>query len=102
MKTKLYLIIWGTANVDDHGAASTYCGCEKYFYSKTKALKALTEYKDAFVKSLFEDADEDERAYIEDTLYIYGSEQEEYYEIDYTIYDCPSEHYVRLQEIEIF
>ena len=102
MKTDLYLIIWGNANIDDRGASCAYCGCDKYFYNKEKALKALTTYKDNYIRELLEDADEEERFEIEDSIRVYGSEQEEYYEIDYMIFDTLSELYVKIQKIEVF
>jgi hypothetical protein len=103
MKTKVYLIIWGSAYADDRGACNAYCGCEKHFYNKERALKALTECKDAYVQGLLEDAeDEEERKELESYITVYGSESEEYYEIDCELFDIPSEHHIRLQEIEIF
>ena len=103
MRTKIYLLIWGNANADDRGACSAYCGCEKYFYNKERALKALTDYKDAYIRELLEESeDEEDRQDIENCISVYGSEREEYYEIDYIRFDMPSEHYVKIQEIEIF
>lgn len=100
MKTKLYLIIFGTATTDEKGVCSAYCGCEKYFYSRVKALKALTEAKDSYIKDFKDNATE---VNYEDCIQVYGSEQEEYYEVDITINDDNmSECYFRLQEIEIF
>lgn len=103
MKTKIYLIIWGSAYADDRGACNAYCGCENYFYNKERALKALTKCKDEYVEGLLEDAeDEEERKELENYITVYGSESEEYYEIDCELFDIPSEHHIRLQEIEIF
>ena len=91
---KLWVVTFGTANVSDEGAVNTYCGCIGIFKDKPAAVKAMTDYKDEFVKELF--ADED----VSDVM-VYGSDAEDYYEIDYESYDAPHEGYIRLEEVSI-
>lgn len=100
MENKIYLVIWGSARPDDRGAANAYCGCDGAFFDKQKALKALTIEKDAYIKSILDDADDEEtREKYENSIQVYGSEQEEYYEIDITVDDDTSEHYIRISEV---
>ena len=97
---KLYVVTWGTASVTDEGAGSAYCGCVGCFTDRTAALGEMTKYKDSYVKSLIEDVeDEEEREEIENSIKVYGSETEEYYEVDFTITDSASEHFIRIEEI---
>ena len=100
MENKIYLVIWGSARPDDRGAASAYCGCDGAFFDKQEALKALTAEKDAYIKSILDDAEDEEmREEYEGSIQVYGSEHEEYYEIDFTIDDDTSEHYIRISEV---
>lgn len=100
MENKIYLVIWGDAKVTDRGDASAYCGCEGAFLDKKDALKALTIEKDAYIKSILDDADDEEmHEEYENGIQVYGSESEEYYEIDITVGDNMSELYIRISEI---
>lgn len=100
MENKIYLVIWGDAKVNDRGDASAYCGCDGAFFDKQKALEALTIEKDAYIKSILDDADDEEtREKYENSIQVYGSEQEEYYEIDITVDNDTSEFYIRISEV---
>ena len=100
MENKIYLVIWGSARPDDRGAANAYCGCDGAFLDKKDALKALTIEKDAYIESILDDADDEEtREKYEKGIQVYGSESEEYYEIDITVDEYTSEHYIRISEV---
>ena len=100
MENKIYLVIWGDAKVNDRGDASAFCGCEGAFFDKKEALKVLTAEKDAYIKNILDDADaEDVREKYENGIQVYGSEREEYYEIDITVDDNTSELYIRISEV---
>lgn len=106
-KNKLYVVTWGTACMEgpeDEATADAFCGCVGIFSNELEAKRQMTAYKDDFIYELTEDLDEDDatREEIEGTLEVYGSEKEEYYEIDYNIFGKSYECYVRLEEKEIF
>ena len=101
---KLWVVCWGSGSCDDHGNAHAYTGVHGIYRSKTSALKGLVECKDAIYNDILTDIDPDGEfpELVEDTeIQIYGSEAEEYFEIDYTLGIEPCEVYVRLEEKEI-
>lgn len=97
--SELYAICWGSGSCDDHGNAHAYSGVEALYTSKEKALEALVAYKDQTLEEIKDDLDPDEEYpdLVEDAdIQVYGSVEEEYFEIDYTIGDEPCEVYIRV------
>lgn len=103
---KLWVVTWGTANIEGlegEETSSAFCGCVGVFSDKASAQKNMTAYKNKFIAELTEDLDEDDatREEIEGTLEVYGSENDEYYEIDYNIFGKSYEAYIRLEEMKL-
>lgn len=106
MAKNIWVVTWGTANMegtDGEENASAFCGCVGVFTDKANAQKNMTTYKNTFIAELTEDLDEDDatREEIEETLEVYGSENDEYYEIDYNIFGKSYEVYIRLEEMNL-
>ncbi len=101
---KLYVVCWGSGSSDDHGSAHAFTGVHGIYRDKESAKKALTECKDITVGEIYSDIDPDgEYPDLLDTVEVevYGSEAEEYFEIDYTIGTDPVEVYIGIMESHI-
>ena len=97
--SELYAICWGSGSCDDHGNAHAYSGVEALYVSKEKALDALVAYKDRTLEEIKTDLDPDGEYpdLVEDAgIKVYGSVEEEYFEIDYIIGTEPCEVYIRV------
>ena len=103
----LWVVTCGTAGIEgteEDLRADAFCSCVGIFTDKDVALKNMTAYKDTFIKELVEELDEDDvvREEIESSLETYGSEKEEYYEVDYNVYGHPYECYIRIEEVDLY
>ena len=97
----MFIVCWGAASSDDHGNAHANVGVHGVYTNKLAALAGLVECKDDMIEDTKRDLDPDgEFPELLDELDIrvYGSEAEEYFEIDYTIGTDPCE--VRITIIE--
>ena len=96
---KLYAVCWGSGSVDDHGNAHAYSGIVGVYRDKDDAKKALETYKDETLEEVYEDIDPDgEFPEERDRVRVYGSMNEEYFEIDYTLGTEPVEIYIGISE----
>lgn len=100
---KLYIVCWGSGSCDDHGNAHAYTGVHGIYRDKNSALNGLVECKDEMLAELKEDIDPDgeypdlvEGASIQ----VYGSEVDEFFEIDYTLGMDPCEVHIKIEEKE--
>ena len=101
---KLYIVCWGSGSADDDGCAHAYCGVQGIYRDKVSALKALVAYKDETYNEIINDLDPDGEfpdIISEANLQVYGSEAEEYFEIDYIIGTELCELYIKLEEKEL-
>jgi hypothetical protein len=96
----LYIVHWGSAGSDDDGNAKAFCGVHGVYTSKSKALEGLVECKEQFYEEIVHnpDYDEEDRELAQVNCSIYGSEKEEYFELDYFIGDTPCELYITITE----
>lgn len=107
MANKVWVVHWGSGTLDDDGNVSSYCGVHSVYSSKDSAKKGLTLCKDKLIEDIknpyIEDAEtkEELQEQLNDLkLEVYGSENEEYFEIDYTSCDVRNEIYVGISEQE--
>jgi hypothetical protein len=105
MKT-IYVITFGRACPGDtEDIYDAFADCNGAYTDKDRALKALTETKDELVKELRGEQDIDNAltgADIAVAYKVYGSEAEEYYEIDFEDGDgALCEIYVKLSEVNL-
>jgi hypothetical protein len=88
---KFFVVTFGTAKHSEgpyEELLDAYCSCVGVFTDKTKALKEMTTYKDTFISDLIEDYknaydDEEDADELIDMIKTYGSETDDYYEIDF-------------------
>ena len=102
MIKKIWVVSWARALGGDETQVDAYAGTEGAYTEFGDALKALTKCKDELVSGIYEgivDMEDKDRLEIQ----VYGSEHEEYYEIDYTAMDETSiEYYIGLQEVNLY
>lgn len=99
---KIYVVCWASGSTDDHGNAHAYSGTAGAYRNKADALKALEEYKDETLQEVYEDVDPDgEYPNERDNVHVYGSVQDEYFEIDYILGTEPVELYIGISETTI-
>lgn len=96
---KLYIVCWGSAGQDDDGNSKAFCGVHGIYTDKPAALKGLVECKDVCYDEVIQTDDPEELEYNKSRARVYGSETEEYFEIDYDFADVTNEIYIRLEEV---
>lgn len=95
---KRYIVCWGSAGQDDDGNSKAFCGVHGVYTSKTEALKGLVECKDVIYDETIQSDDPEELEYNKSRTQVYGSEWEEYFEIDYDFADVRNEIYITISE----
>jgi hypothetical protein len=108
MIMKVYIVHWGEGTIDDNGNTSSYCGVHSVHTSLECARKSLVQCKDETIADLeapfIEDAEseEEKQGQLDElNIQVYGSEAEDYFEIDYDSWDVRNEIYVGITEKEI-
>lgn len=97
----MFIVCWGAASSDDHGNAHANVGVHGVYTNKLAALAGLVECKDEMIEDTRRDLDPDgefPELLEELDIRVYGSEAEEYFEIDYTIGTDPCEVHIRIIE----
>jgi len=96
----LYIVHWGSAGQDDDGNSKAFCGVHGVYTSKSEALEGLVECKEQLYEEIVHnpDYDEEDIELAQVNCSIYGSEKEEYFELDYFIGDTPCEVYITISE----
>ena len=95
----LYIVCWGASSCDDDGNAHANAGVHGVYKTKSAALEGLVECKDSMIADTKNDLDPDgEFPELLDDIKVYGSEQEEYFEIDYILGTEPCEVYITISE----
>lgn len=85
---KVYIICWARALGGDGMPVDASAGSDGVYINKEQALKALTKSKDEWISVIYENTeDAEDKDLISESLQVYGSEAEEFYEIDYTAPD---------------
>ena len=99
---KLYAVCWGSGSTDDHGNAHAYSGIVGVYRNKDDAKKALETYKDETLEDVYEDIDSN-REFPEEreSVKVYGSVDDEYFEIDYILRTEPVELYIGISETQL-
>ena len=102
MIKKIWVVSWARALGGDGTQVDAYAGTEGAYTEFGDALKALTKCKDELLSGIYE-CIEDPEDRDKLAIQVYGSEHEEYYEIDYTASDDTSiEFYVGMQEVNLY
>lgn len=95
---EVYAVVWGTGSCDDHGNAHAFSGVHGIFKSEASAKVALEECKqEIYDEALQAFAGDDEGTEdFKDEIQVYGSVEDGYFEIDYTLGTEPVEVYIRI------
>jgi hypothetical protein len=98
---EVYAVVWGTGSCDDHGNAHAFSGVHGIYKTEASAKKALEENKNEtlteIMDSLCYDEDEDPAEHA-DEVQVYGSVEDGYFEIDYTLGTEPVEVYIQITQ----
>lgn len=99
----VYVVCWGSAGQDDDGNSTAYSGVAGVYFFKDDAQKRLEEYKNECYEEITNNPEDDaeSKAYMKDNTKVYGSVEDDYFEIDYPIGDVPCEIYIHIVEQNI-
>lgn len=102
MKT-VYVVCYGSASQDDHGNSCAYGNVHGVYPFLDDAKKGLEECKNQCYEEVVNnyEYDSEARNYAEKNTRVYGSVDDDYFEIDYDLGDAPCEIYIKLVEKEI-
>jgi hypothetical protein len=98
---KLFIVCWGSAGQDDDGNSKAFCGVHGVYTDKPAARKGLVECKDVCYDEVIQTDDPEELEYNKSRTKVYGSEAEEYFEIDYDFADVTNELYIKIDEVNL-
>ena len=96
---EVYAVVWCTGSCDDHGNAKSFNGVHGIYKSEESAQRALEECKDEILSDIKNDLnpDGDYPEYEEEAnIKVYGSVEDGYFEIDYTLGTEPVEVYIQI------
>ena len=99
----VYVVCWSSACQDDDGNSKAFAGVHGVYAFEDDAKKGLEECKNDIYREITEnpDYDEEDMAEVIDSTQVYGSVNDDYFEIDYTLGDVPCEIYICLQIKEV-
>lgn len=97
---KIYVVHWGSAGIDDDGNAKAYAGVHGVYSTLAGAQLALEVCKNENYNEIVNNPDYDDYdvEVAMKTTRVYGSVEEGYFEIDYSIGDTPCELYITITE----
>lgn len=100
---QVYIVCWGSAGQDDDGNSKAYSNVHGVYAFLDDALKGLEECKNECYEEIVNnpDYDEEERELAQVNSQVYGSVNDNYFEIDYNIGDTSCELYISLVVKEI-
>lgn len=100
---KIYTVCWGSAGQDDDGNSKAFSGVFGTYTSKEVAKRALEDCKIEMYNEVVNDYAFDgcDESYIEENVKVYGSVEEDYFEIDYNVCDFVHEIYINLVETSL-
>ena len=98
---KLYIVCWGSAGQDDDGNSTAFCGVHGVYTDESAARKGLVECKDACYSDVTQALDLEGLEYNKAHTYVYGSEAEGYFEIDYDFADVANELCIKIDEVTL-
>ena len=94
----IYIVHWGSAGQDDDGNSKAFCGVHGIYHSIEDAYKGLVECKDLMYDEVVQNEDPEELEYNMSRTRVYGSVNENYFEIDYDFADVTNEIYITISE----
>lgn len=100
---KVYIVCWACASQDDNGNCSANGGVHGVYTDPKKARVGLVECKDEMYNEIVynPDYDENDIKNMKDNVEVYGSAEQDYFEIDYESWDIPNEIRIEIVESEV-
>jgi hypothetical protein len=82
---KLYIVCWASASLDDDDNNHAFGNVHGVYQFPDDAKKGLVECKDEFIEEILNNPDyeETDREFTEADINVYGSAEDDYFEIDY-------------------
>lgn len=100
----VYVVCWGTATQDDVGNNAAYSGVYGVYCFPDDAKKGLEACKIEMINDIIHD-DPDltakEREQIRNSIQMYGSAEDGFFEIDYALNDCSPQLYIHIVKKEL-
>lgn len=96
---KVYVVCWSAAGQDDDGNSKAFAGVHGVYVFEDDAKKGLEECKNDIYREITEnpDYDEEDMAEVMASTQVYGSVNDDYFEIDYDLGGVPSEIYIKIE-----
>lgn len=92
---QIFTVVWSTGSCDDHGNAHSFNGVHGTYKAEESAKRALVECKDETLQDIYNDLDPDgDYPELKEEVRVYGSVEDGYFEIDYTLGTEPVEVYI--------
>ena len=100
---QVYVVCWSSAYQDDDGNSKAYCGVHGVYAFQNDAKRGLEECKDECYNEIVAnpDFDEEDREEVKASTQVYGSVNDDYFEIDYELGGVPCETYIHIIVKEI-
>lgn len=100
---KVYVVCWACASQDDSGNCSANGGVHGVYTDHEKARVGLIECKEEMYNEIVynPDYDENDIKNMKDNVEVYGSSDQDYFEIDYESWDIPNEIRIEIVESEV-
>lgn len=96
---QVFVVCWGSACQDDDGNAKAYSGVHGVFTSLDDAKRALEACKDEIYSEIVDnpDYDDEDCEAVKASTHVYGSVNDDYFEIDYELGGVPAEIYIHIE-----
>jgi hypothetical protein len=96
---QVYVVCWGSAGQDDDGNSKAYAGVHGVFAFMDDAKRALEACKDEIYCEIVDnpDFDEEDREAVKASTHVYGSTNDDYFEIDYELGGVYAEIYIKIE-----
>lgn len=100
---KVYVVCWACASQDDNGNCTANGGVHGVYTDPEKARVGLIECKEEMYNEIVynPDYDENDIKNMKDNVEVYGSSDQDYFEIDYESWDIPNEIRIEIVESEV-
>lgn len=100
---KVFIVCWACASQDDNGNCSAHGGVHGVYTDHDKARVGLIECKEEMYNEIVynPDYDENDIKNMKDNVEVYGSSDQDYFEIDYESWDIPNEIRIEIVESEV-
>ena len=94
----VFNVVWGSGAYTEDDTVNTYAGVHGTYLTEADAKKGLEECKQEFLDEILENPDmtDEDKESFRHNVQVYGSVNDDYFEIDYTNNGCPTEIYIQI------